>query len=200
GEVARGEVELAEQHELELARAVANADVALTVDVAHLEPHGELGHDRVQRRAELPVDVIDERDAPGWVFAGARGDDAALGARLIAPAQRGVDRRREAFPEAARRDETTGHLDGVLLRLVLGAPGRIVPGARGDLADVAGAESVREADGEVEGDGALVAGPLLAGGRAEDTRPGALAIADGEGAVVDDRSQGAGPRQLRPGE
>src|SRR5690606_31032619 len=68
-DVARGEVELAVEPELELAGPAALADEALPVGVADLEPDVELGQDGLEVEVEAAVDQVRVGRARGLGFA-----------------------------------------------------------------------------------------------------------------------------------
>src|SRR5690606_41769180 len=149
-----GDVELAVHAELELARARACADEAAAVVVAHLEPDGELGYDRVQHQTELPVDEIDERRTRPRVSGG--GGEPAVALGLVAVPERDPDGRGEAFPERVGREERSVELERMLPARLLGPARRVAALAAAEPAGVAHAHPVPEPDRELERDGLLL--------------------------------------------
>src|SRR5690606_1850542 len=99
---AGGEAELAVEPELELAAAAAQADEALAVGVADLEPHVDLGHEGLDVEVEAPADQVRVRRAP-WLGLARADAHAALLLRLVAVAQRCLDRLGQAVPHVLGR-------------------------------------------------------------------------------------------------
>src|SRR5690606_39025259 len=146
------------------------------------------------------------RRAP-WLGLARADAHAALLLRLVAVAQRCLDRLGQAVPHVLGRLNARGQGELVRLGRVLAAPGRISPLAAAEARAVGGREPAAEADARGERQGPGLAGPeLRRAAGAEAVVAHAPGVAAGERDVRDDaaheRGQGGaapGDPDLRPG-
>src|SRR5690606_6379914 len=168
--------------------------------VAGLQPHVDLGQDGLEVEVEAAAEQVRVQRAlvPGPLADGAR---TALPLRLVAVAERCVDRLREAVAQVVRRLDERRHTELVRGGPVLPTAGGVAPLAAGEVPAIGGREPAGEVDRGGERDGPGLAGPEL------DGVPGARAVvahapgvAAGEGEVRDHAAHGARQRNVAPGD